>query len=325
VDKRWDDIIGAAGLLAATFAFAWAASAWFALARHGAEPAAEAPMDRFAAGAPAAAPPPAGLLQARDPGAAAPQAPGACAFDPILPAGSPGDGTWRVDAAPAPDLRPRAYVAAAREALDDGRPRDAEVALIVACRLAARAGTPRSVPVASIQARLGQLYAAAGAQGLEEPVPGEAMERARLLLQRSVSSMTAVLGPQASRTRVVAERLAALDAPRELAPPQAMALDAAAGVEMVAGAGDAPAREQPAPLQVAATAGEDPNLVQLDVDLARLRAQARAVSADPEGFSRRMAQAQSRRAACGDADCLRRWYAERRRELISEFSPRRGS
>jgi hypothetical protein len=63
----------------------------------------------------------------------------------------------------------------------------------------------------------------------------------------------------------------------------------------------------------------DPELRQLASDLARLRAQAEAVSEDPVGFRQRAERALAQRDRCQDAACLRAWHAKRRRELLAEF------
>jgi len=59
----------------------------------------------------------------------------------------------------------------------------------------------------------------------------------------------------------------------------------------------------------------------MERDLDRLRAQARAVTRDPGGFARRQEQAWAQRESqCrGDKACLRNWYAQRKRQLFSEF------
>jgi uncharacterized protein len=63
----------------------------------------------------------------------------------------------------------------------------------------------------------------------------------------------------------------------------------------------------------------DENLTEVDQDLQRLYAQARAVSRDPAGMQRRQQQALAARNACHDEDCLRAWYAQRKSQLFDEF------
>lgn len=64
----------------------------------------------------------------------------------------------------------------------------------------------------------------------------------------------------------------------------------------------------------------DPELTQLEADVARLRAQAASVARDPEGLRQRSERALAQRdAQCRDKACLLRWYAQRKRELFAEF------
>jgi hypothetical protein len=63
----------------------------------------------------------------------------------------------------------------------------------------------------------------------------------------------------------------------------------------------------------------DPELLQADADLARLRLQAAAVTRDPQGFEMRLRSAQASRAACVDVACLKHWHDTRRGELLKEF------
>jgi hypothetical protein len=95
--------------------------------------------------------------------AAAPQAPvladsGRCPGTPQVAVSGPDDGRFRLEAAMAQRDRPSAaaFVAVANEAMREGRPRDAEVALMAACRVA---GGP--VEIDRILARLEGLHAGA--------------------------------------------------------------------------------------------------------------------------------------------------------------------
>lgn len=64
----------------------------------------------------------------------------------------------------------------------------------------------------------------------------------------------------------------------------------------------------------------DPELAQLESDMARLHAQAISVTKDPAGLRQRYSAATARRdAACQDKACLLRWYAQAKRQLIEEF------
>lgn len=60
----------------------------------------------------------------------------------------------------------------------------------------------------------------------------------------------------------------------------------------------------------------DPELARLDRDLARLYARAKFVARDPVGFREQTHDAWRRREeTCSDRDCLREWYAQRRKQL----------
>lgn len=254
----------------------------------------------------------------------------ACGYDPLVVPSGPGDGQFGVDAALALRQKPSpaAFAAVAKEAAEEQRPRDTEVALMVACRLAASASSVPTVALADIQTRLGQHYFdSASGEGFIE-ARAELLERAHELLADSLSAYTAALGPNASKTRLAGRRLAALAAasspmdsvaegnPRTPPPEGLLALGAAMrppAYDVRPGCGNMPSVSL-------AIICSDPEFAQLDSNLRRLRAQAASVTSDPDGFRRRSEQAQARRdSSCRDKACLLRWYAQRRRELIEEF------
>lgn len=230
--------------------------------------------------------------------ASAPAVTGPCSFDAVLPAAGQRDGQFRLDAL-AGDVQPSAFVAVAREAAADGRRRDAEVALIAACRLANRAAPAPSVPVGDVLGVLGQHYASVANDAAMVDVREELTARAQMLLEASAHSYTAVLGSNSAKTRTASQRLAAFSRSEEkvLESPLQPAIEAA----------DTPREVREA------------DFTQLDDDLQRLQAQAAAVSRDRDGVQRRAQQAQAKRDACRDRGCLQRWYAQRRAELLAEF------
>lgn len=238
--------------------------------------------------------------------AVAPAPTGPCAFDPVLPPSGARDGKFQLDAvARASDpAQATAFVAVAREVAGEGRRRDAEVALIVACRLASRAAPAPSVPVGDVVGLLAQHYASAAADPSALEVREELLVRTRQLLEASAQSYTAVLGANASKSRTASQRLAAFERSEER------------GVEPLAQAALLPAPSEADLAQHEVHAGD---LQQLESDLRRLRAQVEAVSPDRAGMQRREQQALARREACRDAACLRRWYTQRRSELLAEF------
>ena len=68
----------------------------------------------------------------------------------------------------------------------------------------------------------------------------------------------------------------------------------------------------------------DAELSQLDRDLGRLYAQAKAAAPDRAAFQRQSDRAWARREAeCSDKACLERWYAERRAQLQADLAGRR--
>lgn len=264
-----------------------------------------------AAAAPAQLPSP----SAPDGVQAAAEAPRACAFEPLVAPRPGGDGRFALHAAVAQqqgiDATP--YLAVAEEASVQGRPRDAEVAMIAACRVAAREGTA-SVPVAEVQTRLSQHYTAIAMGERDLAARAPLVARADQLLADSVRAYEAALGRQASRTRLAMQRLEAFRAgSAALASGQAPAADPAAGLPETAMLGNSRrSLAESVPRADEALAG-------VDADLERLYAQARSVSRDPAGVERRHQQALARRQACPDEACLRAWYAQRRRQLFSEF------
>lgn len=245
---------------------------------------------------------------------APPAAPGsACELEPMIPPGASGDGQAVLGHPFPADPRAKAevFVRAAQAATAGHRPRDAEMALIAACRESERAAPGPTVPLARVLGMLGDRYAAAAADPSHPALLREQiLARARHVRALSAASYATALGPDASRTREARRRLADLD--RDV---------------MSAASADGPREPPPASVPaVAAPAREtvrvtesDPELGQLASDLARLRAQAEAVSDDIAGLARRAEIAQAQRDRCEDKACLRRWYEMRRRQLLAEF------
>jgi hypothetical protein len=295
----------AAGLLAAGVLVGWGISSWLSDS-HGyatAPAVAVAPALRTPAPeAPAAAPVQPVALAA---------APTACAFEPIAANAGAADGKFVLASALASqqftDAAP--FVAVAEEAAGAGRSRDAEVALIAACRVAARAGA-LTAPVADVQSRLGNHYALLGNREHEGPTRAALLDRAGELLDESFQGYASALGAQASKTRMAQQRLAAFRqgaiAPTTVANPAPNAAPTATMGAARLSLADRPVRR-------------DENLSQVDQDLQRLYAQARAVTRDPNGMQRRQQQALAARDACHDEACLRGWYAQRKRQLFAEF------
>lgn len=283
--------------------------------------------------------------------ATAPEPRTACAIEPQVPPASAGDGHLRAEHPfpAAPRAKAKVFLRKARTAASQGRARDAEVALLAACRYSQEASAAPTVPLARVLGQLGEHYLAAAGSS---PGSREALiARAREMLELSAGTYAQALGPNARRSREARERLAvvedgvrlAADAPTAKGPvqvdaslvptpPAAQTPPRAASARPPAqrpmatrprrGTQEGPAAPGLAPIPQAPVLAQeqgDPELRQRAADLARLRAQAQAVSDDPEGFRRRAALAQAQRAQCRDAACLRDWHARRRQELLAEF------
>lgn len=268
--------------------------------------------------------------------AGAPPTAAACGFEPMLAPVGARDGRFTLDAA-APGDPPsvRGYVAAARDAARQGRSRDSEVALLVACRLAAGKSPLVSVPVADVQSLLGRRYLEAAAAEPDESVRTAILERAEGLLEQSLLAYTVVLGSQASKSRMAARRVAVLSQLRHrqdrfatagpdgalLTPESAALATLGAGAPTPWGGLELPQAGDAGAVRAAgALIRSDPELTRMEADLARLQAQAASVTRDPAGLRQRSDRALAQRdAQCRDKPCLLRWYAQRKRELFAEF------
>lgn len=281
-------------------------------------------------------------------------APTRCELDPVMPPSDAQDGHALVEHPfpGGPRAKAKVFLRQAVAAANQGRLRDAEVALLAACRENDAASAKPSVPLARVLGMLGDHYAAAAAENtsvLRERLMG----RAQHVLSLSAQAYASALGPNAPRSRQARQRLATLeqdilaaaDVPQlESARPHDDAdPDKANGsegsrsgpprqvVSVRTGRTDpqpvrqrwqsAPVAQQanPEPEHQRAGIESHPELKQLASDLARLQAQAAAVSEDPAGLRRRAEAAQAERDRCQSAACARDWHVKRRRELLTEF------
>ena len=300
--RRW---AWAAGWLAAAGLALWAYLAWVQPA-----PPVAAPATAVLVTAESVAPPLESTAAAAPASVAA--APASCAFDPVLDSSGERDGKFMLASAlvlhRSADAAP--FLAVADEAAREGKVRDAEVALIAACRIASQAGAA-SAPVADVQTRLAHHYAEAARRQQDGPVRTALLERAEALLGETVHAYAAALGREASKTRMAQRRLASLREPAPVVASRSESPVPSAPDTSRLGAARASLTEQ-APLR-----GQDTR--EVDQDLARLYAQARAVTRDPDGMQRRHQQALAQRSACADEACVRSWYAQRRKQLFEEF------
>lgn len=273
-------------------------------------PGAALPAQPIAAPAPAAAP-------AAVPAMATAPA-GTCAFEPLVARSNERDGQFALDAALSIQRSgdPAPFLAVADEAAREGRARDAEVALMAACRIAGMAG-PTSAPTADTQSRLAHHYANIAARQTDDGTRAQLLDRAEALLGSSVQAYTAALGRQSSKTRMAQQQLASLRQP-------AQRVLSVAGSEPPAPVTQDVSRMGASRLSLAERpVRQDEPVGELENDIERLYSQARAVSRDPAGLERRQQQALAQRNACrGDEECLRTWATQRKRQLFSEFSRR---
>lgn len=322
----------AAGLMVGGAISLWACVAWL-LPAMGAATAPLAAAEQSTSSASLLAPPEVAPSAA---GAGATAAASACGFEPLLAPSSGRDGRFTLDAATGRDSpHARGYIAAARDAARQGRWRDSEVALLVACRLAGATSPLMSVPVADVQSLLGQRYLEAAEAESDDALRSALLERAESLLESSLLAYAVVLGSDASKSRLAARRVALLGKVRErherftMAMPDTAFLPPDPGASALATLGAAaqpwggvvpPGAGDLGPARTAALIRSDPELTQLEADLARLRAQAANVTRDAEGLRQRSERALAQRdAQCRDKPCLLRWYAQRKRELLAEF------
>jgi hypothetical protein len=251
---------------------------------------------------------------------------------PATPLSSPqgaADGRFALEAALAAGARvePSAYFAVSREAAQQGRLRDAEVALLAACHLAEKASGPGTVAMADAKTRIAQQYVTLAATQPAGGARDVLLQRAATLLSESAITYSAALGREASKTRLAEQRLASLREPATLRRARVVAA-AETGTRAMGAAPNSSSDPRFAPdARAARTApamrsliASDPQLAQLERDMQRLRAQASRVSRDPNGLRQRDSYALARRdAACQDKGCLLQWYAQRRRQLLDEF------
>ena len=259
------------------------------------------------------------------------------------------------------------FIVIGKESASAGRPRDAETALLMACRLADKLKGTGSVESANAKYQLGWHYAALAHDGPSGAggVRAELLAHAQLLYSDSLNTYRAKLGEDHEKSRFAAEGLASVQ--QTLAQAQTMPLSGSSA-SGAAGKASEPARPvvagsvaaSPAPastprkaelVKAAPHPGQGPNvaartgpsfdcrrarsipekmicsdaeLAQLDRELGRVYARARNAASDPAAFRRQQNREWLRReSSCRDRDCLLRWYAERRDQLMREIEGRR--
>jgi hypothetical protein len=276
------------------------------------------PVRTFATAPQTAAQPLASAPQAQQAAAVA----SSCPSQPLAVARSDGDGQFLLQAALSSGAQadPGAFLTVAKEAAEQGRVRDAEVALMAACHAAEQASGGQSAPVADVKSQMGQHYVILAAEEGTDTAREGLLQRASSLFAESASAYAAALGKNASKTRNAEQRLASVREPETLrAALRQRPRATQSGSERPLVDGDPAPGGTRAMGSAGALVRSDPDLSQLDHDLQRLHAQASSLSRDPDGMRQRDARAFAQRDACRDESCLRRWYAQRRAQLLDEF------
>lgn len=311
-----------------------------------------------------------------------------CPLQPATTPGPDGDGRLKLQA----DLSGKStsdvasLIVIGKEAAAADRPRDAEVAFMMACRASDLLVAANTLAPADARYQLGRHYANAVLAGDSGAGPrrAELLRRSELLYSDSLQAYVAKYGQEHERSRFAAEGLAkvrqniarsgpppvtvaATPAPRPAPAPMAKAAvperPPLAITTRPAEASRQAAAAQPAPriirtppgaqqgrdeeaagvsVPVRQATGEanrsapsfncsrarsyserticaDSELARLDRDLGRLHARAKSAALDSAAFRRRNDREWQRRERnCRDRECLVRWYAERREQLLND-------
>lgn len=196
----------------------------------------------------------------------------ACAFDALITSGNEHDAkfTLATDVTDKTASDVLAYESVAADMRTAGRVRDAEMALITACRIAGQVVGTDSGELADAKYQLARHYAmVAAARGAMEPAGKEQLARAEQLFNESMQLHTARLGPSHEKTRLaaagvtLAKQAVALAAMLPLSAP----LPDAAATAALDGA-SAPAAGASAPAAVATAAPRKPRAAEPEAEAA---------------------------------------------------------
>jgi hypothetical protein len=220
----------------------------------------------------------------------------ACQEAPLLASAGERDGQFgtQIDITDKTVTDVTAYLAVGGDTASQGRPRDAELALLTACRIAAGVAGPASVELAEASYQLARHYTAAAAAGAPDDQRAALLQRAEALFSHSRDLYAARFGQPHEKTRLaaagltLAKQAGALSAPMQVAAAQ------------VAAAASAPASAASAPKASAsatAVAANTPSTVKRkpkpkpeeETEMARTRdeppSQAREMGAGPAAVS----------------------------------------
>lgn len=289
-----------------------------------------------------------------------------CPLQPAVSAAGDKDGQFPLQ----PDLaglsahEMASFLVIGKEAASAGRPRDAEVAFIMSCRVASQFRGAASVEAADAKYQLASHYAKL-AQNQETRLAAgtrtERLWRAQLLYADSLNTYRAKFGEAHEKSQFAAEGLAAV---RQTLAQAQIAAPLPDKVVAVPAFGQPPGSEPPAvavakaippisavrPRSAVATTNQtvprtgpgfdchkarsipekmvcsDAELAQLDRELGRVYVRAKNATPDRAAFLRQQNQEWLRReSTCRDRDCLLRWYAQRRDQLMNAIEGRKQS
>ena len=226
------------------------------------------------------------------------------------------------------------FTAIGKEAAAAGRSHDAEVAFLVACRVADQFKGSDSVESGKARDQLAAHYDDLLREGNPTVVAsrGEMLRRAELLRPGRAA-------PSPAPAPVLTAQAPTMQTPPIAKPQLAEALPAKPQARPVELAKAVPSRAAQKAGATAATAAVHPSfdcakarsvsekmicsdaqLAQLDRELAQLHTRARISARNTWAFNQRHEEEWRRReATCHDRDCLLRWYGQRRHQLMNEI------
>lgn len=177
-----------------------------------------------------------------------------CQDEPLLASAGERDGQFgtRIDVTDKTVTDVTAYIGVGSDTAAQGRPRDAEVALLTACRIAAGVAGPASVELAEAAYQLARHYTAAAAAGAPPEQRSHLLQRAEALFSQSRDLYAARYGQPHEKTRLAAAGLTLTKQAGALSAPMQVAMAAQAAA--VASAASAPASAASAPRAAASTA-----------------------------------------------------------------------
>lgn len=174
-----------------------------------------------------------------------------CPFEPVVPVTGDNDGKFPMqpDVAGLAAVDIASFVVLSNEASAAGRGRDAEVALLMSCRIADKLKGAASVESADAKYRLGQHYADLSLRGNAPAAPrAEWLARAQILLADSLLTYSTRFGDTDDRSRLAASALASVRqavAQKAQAQPAPLAVPASPGANGLSGAARSPAPSGP--------------------------------------------------------------------------------